>query len=248
MHWTDEAIILSAKKHGENSAVVRAFVKSHGVFAGVAKGAHSKANRGVFQPGNVVSLTWSARLQEHIGTVKAELLTPGAALVMQDASKLAALSSACALMEASLPERHPYAKLYKSLWAFLQLLTQSDDWHADYVSLELSILAESGFGLDLTSCAATGTQEDLVYVSPKSGRAVSRAAGAPYKDKMLPLPDFLLASTVGNSVKPAEILDGLRLTGYFLHNWLIEPHGRKLPAARQRLLNLLKETHGENAC
>jgi DNA repair protein RecO (recombination protein O) len=247
MHWTDDAIILSAKKYGENSAVVRAFAKTHGVYAGVVKGAHSKASRGIFQPGNIVSLTWSARLPEHIGTIKAELLSPTTAFIMSDAAKLAALSSACSLIETAFPERHPYPRLYREFAGFLKLLAEEEGWHPPYVKLELGLLAESGFGLDLKSCAATGSTEDLVYVSPKSGRAVSGEAGKPYKDKILPLPAFLLAPKGHNSVKPAEILDGLRLTGYFLQSWLIEPHGKKLPAARSRLLGLLKEVHGENA-
>lgn len=250
VHWTDEAIILSAKKHGENSAVIRAFVSTHGVYAGVVKGANSKANRGVFQPGNVVSLNWNARLSEHMGTAKAELLSPTAAMVMQDAGKLAALSSACVLVEMALPERHPYTRLYKEFTAFLTTLPEAG-WPHAYVKLELALLAESGFGLDLSACAATGTTEDLVYVSPKSGRAVSREAGMPYKDKMLPLPAFLLKNSKKYLAKGAEILDGLHLTGYFLYGWLLEPHGKKLPAARQRLLNLLKElqkeSNGENA-
>jgi DNA repair protein RecO (recombination protein O) len=244
VHWTDESIILSIRKHGENSAVARLFSHHHGVFAGVAKGVHSKTNRGVIQPGNVVSATWQARLPEHLGIFKAELTEPVAAFVMQDAVKLAALSSACTLIEAAMPERHPYPKLYKHLRIFLHLLKERDDWHEAYVRLEITLLAESGFGLDLSECAATGTKEDLIYVSPKSGRAVSREAGEPYKEKLLPLPQFLISSSTENI---NDISAALKLSGYFLDAWLLAPHGKKLPAARSRLVSLLKSHELEPA-
>jgi len=193
MHWTDTAIVLSARKHGENSAVVRVFARRHGVFAGVVKGATSKANRGVIQPGNIVSATWQARLSEHLGLFKCELLEANAALIMQDAARLTALSSACAVVESALPERHPYLRLYGIFQSFLATLREDGNWPEAYVMLELDVLAEAGFGLDLSQCAATGATEDLMYVSPKSGRAVSRDAGEPYKEKLLALPEFLLS-------------------------------------------------------
>lgn len=241
MHWTDTSIILSARKHGENSAVVRLFARGHGVYAGVIRGAHSKANRGVIQPGNIVSATWQARLSEHIGSFKCELLEANAAHIMQDAARLAALTSACAVIEASLPERHPYARLYGIFQQFLIALKEGEDWQETYVRLELELLAEAGFGLDLSKCAATRATEDLIYVSPKSGRAVSREAGEPYKEKLLKLPQFLLSPLpIGGGDYAEETLAGLRLTGYFLAHWLLEPHRRKLPAARGRLLEIMK--------
>lgn len=192
MHWTDEAIILSIKKHGENSAVARLFTHEHGVFGGVVRGVHSKASRGLYQPGNIVIATWQARLSEHLGSFKAELMEAHAAFIMQEAAKLSALTSACAVLEAALPERHPYTKLYRIFRDFLAILKTEDDWQEDYIRFELALLAESGFGLDLEHCAATGSTKDLIYVSPKSGRAVSREAGEPYKNRLLPLPAFLL--------------------------------------------------------
>ncbi len=225
--------------------VVRVLSHHHGVYAGVVKGAHSKTNRGLYQPGNILTVTWQARLAEHIGMIKAEMVEPVAALVMQDAMKLAALTSACTLIETAMPERHPYPVLYKHLRIFLHHLLHADDWQENYAKLELAILAESGFGLDLTECAATGRTDDLIYVSPKSGRAVCRDAGEPYKDKLLPLPDFLLHGSITPLQKDEEILAGLRLSGYFLEHWLAEPHGKKLPAARARLIQTLKETHGK---
>ncbi len=234
MHWTDQAIILNLRKHGENSAVMRAFAYEHGVYAGVGRGVHSKTMRGILQPGNIVSATWSARLSEHIGSFKCELAEANAAYVMHDESKLAALTAMCAMLDVALPERHPYPRLFKLAREFLRRLKEDEQWAEQYVQLELAILAESGFGLDLRHCAATGGTEDLIYVSPKSGRAVSAAAGEPYRDKLLKLPEFL------HSYSPADhgdICDGLMLTGYFLEHWLLEPHKRRLPAARKRLVD-----------
>jgi DNA repair protein RecO (recombination protein O) len=245
MHWADEAIVLSSKKHGENSAIARMFTSKRGVYSGVVRSVHSKLNRGIVHPGNGVSASWNARLSEHLGTFKAELLEPNVAMIMGNALKLAALSSACALMEASLPERHPYPQLYEEFDAFLKLLAKDKDWEADYVKLEMEILAESGFGLDLSKCAATNVTKDLIYVSPKSGRSVCREAGEPYASKLLPLPAFLLPKPKKNAVSSAEILEGLRLTGYFLGAWLLVPNGKKLPAARTRLIHMMKEKHGE---
>lgn len=239
MHWADEAIILSAKKHGESSAVARVFAQKHGVFAGVIKGINSKTNRGIVQPGNIVNVTWNARLSEHLGMFKIEMAESVAAHMMHDAQKLAALSSACTLIESAMPERHPYPKLYKEFQAFLIGLKTSESWLEEYVRLELFILAESGFGLDLSQCAATGSTENLVYVSPKSGRAVSKKAGEPYKDKMLKLPEFLRHSRKSENTE--DIIDGLDLIGYFLEHWLFAPHNRKLPASRRRLIQALSK-------
>lgn len=243
MHWNDTAIILSARKHGENSAVVRVLGREQGVAAGVIKGINSKTNRGIVQPGNIVSASWQARLPEHLGTFKLELLEATTAFLMQDAKRLTALTAATAIIESALPERHPYPRLYRLFYDFLRDLKTNDHWAADYVSLELDILAEAGFGLDLSECAATGVREDLCYVSPKSGRAVSRTAGEPYKDKLFPMPAFWLEKGQKNAPNPAEILAGLDITGYFLDHWLLTPHHRKLPAARSRLMEMMTNPH-----
>lgn len=238
MHWIDASIILSSRKYGENSAIVRVLAREHGVFAGVVRGANSKNNRGIIQSGNVVSSNWQARLSQQLGSFKIELLEAHAAHIMQDSAKLAALTSACTVTEMALPERHPYPKLFAELHEFLHTLTASENWQQDYVRYELSLLAESGFGLDLSECAATGVTDDLIYVSPKSGRAVCAQAGKPYKDKMLPLPEFLLST----KKEKQEILAGMQLTGYFLEHSLLAPHGKTLPAARARLYQILKDS------
>ena len=233
MHWADTAILLSIRKHGENSAVIHAFTEQHGVHAGVVKGIHSKTMRGCAQPGNVVEAQWNARLPEQLGLYKLELKHATAALAMQDAQALMLLSSACSLLDMALPERHPYPKLYQQFHGFVLQLVEGAPL-AEYVRLELALLAETGFGLDLSRCAGTGTTEDLIYVSPKTGRAVCREAGEPYKDKLFRLPEFLLHPNTPPQ-GGREILDGLAITGYFLEHWLLAATGRKMPASRNRL-------------
>lgn len=184
MHWTDEAVILSTHAFGENKVIVHAFARERGVHHGVIRGIASRSNRGVIQVGNFLSLTWNARLPEQLGAFRGELLRPYAAWCMLDKYKLTALLSVCSLLSSALPERHPYPILYRQLIEFLDRLVDSQEWHEDYVRFELSILAESGFGLELDRCAATGQTDDLLYVSPKSGRAVSKDAGEPYKERL----------------------------------------------------------------
>ncbi len=252
MQWTDDAIVLSARKFGENKAVARVFSREHGVYGGVVRGASSKSNRGILQPGNAINVTWNARLSEQLGAFKVELLEPFTAHAMADKFRLAALTSATALLEAALPERHPYPTLYNHFYGFLEQLRDAEHWQETYVKLELEILSQSGFGLDLKTCAATGSADNLTYVSPKSGRAVSRDAGEPYKEKLLELPSFLHPEREAEGSKiprlardeRKETLAGLRLTGYFLDSRLVAPHGRKLPAARGRLVAMMKEHHG----
>lgn len=246
MQWKNKSIILSVKKYGETSVLLRVFSYEHGVYSGVMRGGNSSKKRGMLQAGNLVDATWQARLAEQLGSLSCELLEARAAFIMMDELRLCALSSLLALIELSLPERHPYPALYQSIDSFLQQLCHGQNWQVDYVFLEQKILAETGFGLDLSECAATGATEDLIYVSPKSGRAVCRDAGAPYHDKLLPLPEFLRPhpplKEEGLEKQSQEILAGLRLTGYFLRAHLLEPHGKKLPAARVRLTELL-HTH-----
>ena len=216
MHWIGRGIILSARKFSENSAIVRVFSHEHGIYSGMVRGAFGKAARGIYQPGNIVEAAWSARLAEQLGNLRAELITPVAALAMQDAFALAALSGTCALLGWALHEREAHPGVYKRFEAMLTRLAHGEDFLIDYVLLELEILSFCGFGLDLARCAATGKMHDLSYVSPKSGRAVCAEAGEPYREKMLPLPGFLLPNARKTAVLPQEIIDGLRLTGYFL--------------------------------
>lgn len=237
MRWNDEAFVLSARRHGETGAVVHLLTREHGRHGGLVRGGGGRRLSAVLQPGNQVRAEWRGRLEEHLGTLAVELTKARAAAVLGDPARLAALASACAVVEAALPEREPHPALYEAVAALLDALEGSPAWAAAYVRWELGLLAELGYGLDLTRCAATGDREDLAYVSPRSGQAVSRAAAEPWRDRLLPLPGFLLGAQAGAG--PAEVRDGLALTGFFLERRVLAPHGRAEPRARTRLVELL---------
>jgi DNA repair protein RecO (recombination protein O) len=239
MEWRDDAIVLAVRPHGESGAVVSLLTRCHGRHSGLSRGAQSKANRGVLMPGNRVSAWWRARLAEQLGTLKCELLDASAALAMEEAGRLAALFSACALCEMALPERQPHPALFEALSALLASLA-SDAWPSVYVHWELALLRDLGYGLDLATCAATsaaiGGNDRLAYVSPKSGRAVSLSAGEPYRDKLLTLPRFLVEGGEGDA---GQVADGLALAGFFLDRHVLGPHGQTPPPARTRLVERL---------
>ncbi len=230
MDWQDNGIILSVRKHGETSAIVNVLTRTHGRHAGLVRGGGGKRMSGILQPGNKVQARWHARLPEHLGTYTVEPVTAYAASALSDARKLAALTSACALIEAALPERQAHPAVLDGLEVLLTSLDDDTVWPVIYVKWEIGLLAELGFGLDLAHCAATGTTEDLTYVSPRTGRAVSTAAAQPYKERLLPLPAFLL-----DSGADADIAGGLQLTGYFLENHVFQHRDADMPAARRRL-------------
>ena len=190
MEWTDSGFILATRRHGETSLIVEAFTPAHGRHLGLVKGGRSARLRAVLQPGNRARLTWRARLSEHLGHFTVEAEGSRAADIMLDSMALAGLNTLTALVRL-LPERDPHDQLYALFEQIAAALPDRPGWLGDLARFELRILAELGFGLDLESCAATGTSEDLVYVSPKSGRAVSAAAGAPYAGRLLALPAFL---------------------------------------------------------
>jgi DNA repair protein RecO (recombination protein O) len=236
MEWSDKGIVLAVRKHGESAAILSLLTGEHGRHAGLVRGGASRRLRGVLQPGNLLSATWRARLEEHLGAYTVEPLHSSAALYDRP-GPLAALTSATALLEAALPERAPHPELFRSLAGLLDALEQPD-WAESYVRWELLLLADLGFGLDLASCAATGTNDGLAYVSPKTGRAVSLSAGEPYKSKLLPLPRFL--SPEGGTADAQQVVDGLRLTGWFLERHVFAPHDRRSPDARERLITHLR--------
>ncbi len=216
--------------------------RDHGRHAGLVRGGAGRKARGIYQPGNRVAAIWRARLAEHLGNYSCELMASLAAGLLDDPVRLAGLASACALTETVLPEREPHPAVHDGLAA---LLADLDDaagdgaaaWAQTYVRWELTLLAELGYGLDLSACAATGRNDELAWVSPKSGRAVSLSAGEPYRDRLLPLPSFLLA---GGAAGPGEIGQGLALTGHFFARHVFAPQGRRLPAARERLAARLR--------
>ena len=238
MDWTDDGIVLSARKHGETSVIATLLTRAHGRHLGLVRGGAGKKARGIYQPGNRVTARWRARLAEHLGTFSCEMTSAFAATVLKDRLRLAALSAACAVAEASLPERQPHAAVFDALVALPGVLEGGDrQWPSAYVKWELGLLGEIGFGLDLSACAATGRNDQLAYVSPKSGRAVSLAAGEPYKDALLPLPGFLFRR--GAWGEPDEVAQGLKLTGYFRERNVFNPADRSLPPARNRLAERL---------
>lgn len=241
MQWVDEALILDIGKYAEHAAIVHVFSREHGRYSGISKAALSSRNRASYQPGNLVQAVWKARLAEHMGTVSCELVQSLAAYVMQDALRLSAITSVCALVKLCLPERDPHPGLYDTVRMLALQIAHDDDadWLVAYARFELLLLQECGVGLDLGECAATGRQDDLCYVSPKSGRAVSREAGEPYKERMLPLPAFLILPDA--SAGKGEVMDSLRLTGHFLvHGWG-EAHHQQIPASRDRFMAILQK-------
>lgn len=233
MLWTDEGVLLAVRRHGEGNAIVSVFTARHGRHAGLVRGGFGRRARPVYQQGNVLHVTWRARLSEQLGALTGELKMPLAARLMADPGRLAGLAAACALLETTLPERDPHPELYATLGAFLEQLAQDSHWLERYVRFELALLAELGFGLDLSRCAVTGSSEDLVYVSPASGRAVSRDGAGVYADRLLALPSFLLGRTPAD---PTQLNAGLRLTGAFLRRHLFDASDRPMPEARDRLL------------
>ncbi|MEO3429776.1 DNA repair protein RecO [Pelagibius sp. CAU 1746] len=230
MKWEDEAIVLAARPHGESAAVVQLLTCTHGRHAGLVRGGQTPRLRGIYQSGNRVSATWSGRLAEHLGNLDCELECSYMSRVLDDSDRLAALSAATAVCEGAMPEREPHPACYEGLLALLEAL-EGDHWAEVYVRWELALLAELGFGLDLTRCAAGVENDQLAYVSPRSGRAVSLSAGTPYREKLLALPGFLVGYGEGGG---AAVAQGLALTGFFLERHLFHPHDKPLPAARRR--------------
>jgi DNA repair protein RecO (recombination protein O) len=238
MDWSDHAFVLSSRKHGETSAIVTLMTRDRGVHAGLVRGGFSKRKRGDLQPGNLVSAHWRGRLAEHLGSYTCELIHAYGATLLDEAGPLAALSAALAVTERALPERESHRAVFDGLSVLLGAL-EGEDWPSVYVKWELGLLGELGFGLDLESCAATGSNDHLAYVSPKSGRAVSVAAAEPYMKSLLALPPFLLDSGVAGS--PRDIIDGLTLTGYFLDRHVFGHCGSgNAPPARHRLFERLR--------
>jgi DNA repair protein RecO (recombination protein O) len=239
MDFSDEAIFLSAKPLGEANMVAEVLTLGHGRHLGLVRGGRSRRMRPLLQPGNLVRVAWRARLAEHLGGFNVELMEAHAARALDDARALAAISTLAGLARL-LPERDPHPGLYATALALIRSLDHAGMWPALLVRWELQLLGDLGFGLDLTECAATGTEADLVYVSPRSGRAVSRDAGQPYGSKLLKLPAFLLDEEAVASDE--DILSGFALTGHFFERDVLTPHGLAMPAARERLIALLSRS------
>jgi DNA repair protein RecO (recombination protein O) len=234
MEWRDEAIILGLKRHGETSVIVEVLTRNHGRHRGVVRGGRGKRLSAVIQPGNTVEVVWRARIEEQLGQFAIEGLKLRAANLITQASALYALStlaSHCRL----LPERDPHEVLYETLEVLVDHLHEPKLIAALLVRFEIALLTELGFGIDLTCCVATGSTQELIYVSPKSARAVCRVAGEPYKDKLLKLPSFLNGRAILVQPEAQDLKEGFALTGYFLDRHVFEPRGILMPEARQLL-------------
>lgn len=235
MDWSDTAIVLSVRPLGESGAILEALTRAHGRHLGLVRGGASRRMKPMLQPGNTLHLHWRARLSEHLGSFTAELARARAGELMDRREPLLGLNAFAATASAAMPEREAHAPVFDVAEILLDAMIENglDHWGPLFVRWEAGLLDALGFGLDLSHCAATGASEELVYVSPRSGRAVSRAGGAAYKERLFALPPFLLGSQ--NAVSRGDVAAGLKLTGYFLSDRVLAPHGKQLPAARVRL-------------
>jgi DNA repair protein RecO (recombination protein O) len=238
MEWRDEGVILSVRRHGETSAIAEILTAGHGRVMGLVRGGRSKQQRPVLQAGNAVQAVWRARLEEQLGTFTLEALDLKAGAIMEEPFRLAGLATLTGLSQL-LPEREPHARVYDALRVVLDAIDHDDVWPALLVRWELGLLDELGFGLDLSKCAATGARDNLVFVSPKSGKAVSADAGAPFRDRLFPLPAFLRET--GAAAPPRDIIDGLKLAAYFLDRHLFEPRGVSFPEQQDWIIRALAE-------
>lgn len=236
MEWREDGVLLAARRHGETAIIIEVFTRDHGLHAGVVPGGASRKMAPILQPGAGLDLVWRARLDEHIGTFRVEPLQSRAHL-MEDRLSLAALNAVSALLTFALPEREPHPELYDRTIALLEMIGEGPVWPLAYLRWEMALLEDLGFGLDLGTCAATGATEGLLYVSPKSGRAVSRAGAGAWKDRLLPLSPDLVGKGSGER---ESVLQGLQVTSHFLDRHLAAALGEHpLPAARQRFIDVL---------
>ncbi len=237
MEWTDDGIILGARRHGETSVIAEIMTRAHGRHMGLVRGGRSRRHRPVLQAGNGVIATWRARLEDHLGTFSLEPTELRAAKLMEHAFGLHLAGMLSAHLRL-LPERDPHPQLFAATGVILDTVDDRELCGELLVRFELALLEELGFGLDLSRCAATGTTTDLIYVSPKSGRAISGEAGSAYRDKLLPLPAYLIDRRQAHPDRDG--LDaGFRLTGYFLDRDVYHPRGIKMTESRLAIVDLL---------
>lgn len=236
MEWRDEGIVLQTRPFGETSVILDVLTKDHGRASGLVRGGRSRRMRPSLQPGNSLDLTWRARLDDQLGSFAVELSEARAGRLMETATGTFGIQALAGLLR-HLPDRDPHPRLYEALSLVLDHLDEAQAAGAIMVRFELAFLEEAGFGLDLSSCAATGLTDDLVWVSPRSGRAVSREAGAPYADKLLALPGFLVDESAAAPATPAELRTAFDLTGHFLEVCILGPVDRRLPAAREHFVS-----------
>ena len=242
MEWREDGLLLSQRRHGESSAIIEVFTRFHGRHAGVVRGGASRKIAPLIQPGAQLDVTWRARLEDHLGTFSVEPVQ-SRAFLLSDRLMLAGLNALTSLLSFALPEREAHPALYDRTLAVLDMMEESPFWTLAYLRWELALLEDLGFGLDLSRCAVTGSEDNLTYVSPKSGRAVSKAAAGEWAERLLPLSPALIVEGDG-SVE--DLLAGLRVSGHFLDQRLAPSLGdRPIPAARNRLVDLIARTGGD---
>lgn len=243
MEWNEDGLVLAARTHGESAVIVTLLTLSQGRHAGLVRGGASSRMRGTYQPGNLLRATWRGRLPEHLGNFSCEMLRGYAGPLLDDPFRLAILGALCAVAESALPEREPHPAVFSRTLDLIESLGAGRDGAdavaplAGYVRWELTLLGDLGYGLDLSACAVTGETRELAFVSPKSGRAVTAAAAGPWRDRLFALPGFLTEPDTPADAR--AIRDGLELTGWFLDRYAYAPHGRKVPAARLRLIEAI---------
>ncbi len=236
MEWRDQGTVLIMRPHGESAAIIEVFTKAHGRHSGVVRGGASRKMAATLQPGTQLDVMWRARLDDHIGTFTVEPLQSRSS-VLSDRLALAGLNAICAMLRVAIAEREAHPGLWHATMALLDALDADATWPAQYLRWESLLLDDIGFGLDLATCAVTGARDDLAYVSPKTGRAVSRAGAGDWAARLLPLPQCLMGQ---GPAGPAELAQGLAITGHFLARELAPMlNGRPLPEARTRLMDLL---------
>ncbi|MFD2237099.1 DNA repair protein RecO [Aureimonas populi] len=233
MEWRDRALVLGVRRHGETSVVAELMTRERGRHLGLVRGGRSRRQQPVLQPGNEVEATWRARLDEHLGTLTLEPVTLRAAQLMSDPLALHAVQLLAAHLRL-LAEREPHARLYEALRFLLEEMGDARVAGEGILRFEAALLEELGFGLDLESCALTGAREGLAYVSPRTGRAVTAAAGEPWKDKLLPLSSVLAGR--GGAVEARDLAAGYRVTGHFLARHFWEPRAMEEPGPRHAFL------------
>ncbi|MBJ7411761.1 MAG: DNA repair protein RecO [Phenylobacterium sp.] len=239
MEFEDDAFVLAARAHGESGAIVELLTARHGRYAAHVAGGGSRRIRPFLQPGAQVLVRYRARVSDQLGSASLEPVGEGPGALFDDPLALAGLAAAAAVAAGALPEREPHPGAYLAFEALIAALAIPDIWPAVFVRFEAGLLQDLGFGLDLSKCAATGATDDLIYVSPRTGRAVSRGAGEPYKDRLLTLPPFMLGAQAGLSA--GDVGAGLGLTGHFLEAFIFGPLNRPLPPARLWLLDRLRD-------
>jgi len=239
MDFEDDAFVLSARAHGESGAIIDLLTAEHGRYVAHVAGGASRKIKPFLQPGARVLVHYRSRVSEQLGSAAIEPVGEGPSALFDDPLALAGLAAAASVAAGALPEREAHPGAFFAFEALAAALAALETWPAVYVRFEAGLLQELGFGLDLSKCAATGTTDDLIYVSPRTGRAVSRDAGAPYADRLLALPPFLLSAQQG--LREGDVAAGMDLTGHFLETFVFAVMNRPLPPPRVWLIDRLRD-------